>query len=60
LRSAKQWTKETEKFVKLASRDEKLADMALGILHGRLSIHEYRWKLVRRYLYVYFKEMFSE
>ena len=60
LHSAKRWTKETEKFVKLASRDEKLADMALGILHGRLSIHEYRWKLVRRYLYVYFKEMFSE
>lgn len=60
LHSAKQWTKETEKFVKLASRDEKLADMALGILHGRLSIHEYRWKLVRRYLYVYFKEMFSK
>jgi geranylgeranyl reductase family protein len=59
-RSAKQWTKENEKFVKLASRDEKLADMALGILHGRLSIHEYRWKLIRRYLYVYFKEMFSK
>jgi len=60
LRSAKQWTKETEKFVELASRDEKLADMALGILHGRLSIHEYRWKLIRRYLYVYFKELFSK
>lgn len=59
-RSTKQWTKENEKFVKLASRDEKLADMALGILHGRLSIHEYRWKLIRRYLYVYFKELFSK
>lgn len=60
LRSAKQWTKENEKFVELASRDEKLADMALGILHGGLSIHEYRWKLIRRYLYVYFKELFSK
>jgi geranylgeranyl reductase family protein len=60
LRFAKQWTKENEKFVELASRDEKLADMALGILHGWLSIHDYKWKLIKRYLYVYFKEMFSK
>jgi len=60
LRSTKQWTKDTEKFVKLASRDEKLADIALGILHGELSIYEYRWKLMSRYLYVYFKELFSK
>jgi len=60
LRSAKQRTKENEKIIELASRDEKLADMALGVLHGGLSIHEYRWKLIRRYLYVYFRELFSK
>jgi geranylgeranyl reductase family protein len=59
-RSFKQRTKENEKIVKLASRDEKFADMALGILHGELSIYEYRWKLMSRYLYVYFKELFSK
>lgn len=59
LHYTKQWTKDTEKLIKLASRDEKLADMALGILHGRLSINDYRWKLIRRYLYVYFKDLFS-
>ena len=56
----KQRTKDNEKFVELASRDEKLAAMALGVLHGRLSIHEYRWKLLKRYVYVYFKELFSK
>ncbi len=60
LRSTKQRTKGTEKFVKLASRDKKLADMALGILHGELSIYEYRRKLISRYLYVNFKEIFSK
>jgi flavin-dependent dehydrogenase len=60
LRFTKQRTKGREKFVKLASRDEKLADMALGIVHGELSINEYRWKLISRYLYVNFKEIFSK
>jgi len=59
LRSTKNLTIQTEKFVKLASRDEKLADIALSILKGDISIHKYRWKLIRRYLYVYFKELFS-
>ena len=39
---------------------EKLTDMVLSVIHGGLSIHEYRWKLIRRYLYVYFKELFSK
>ena len=60
LRFTKQWTKESEKFVELASKDEKLTDMTLGIIHGKISIREYRWKLIRRYLYVYFKELFSK
>jgi len=60
LRSTKNLTMKTEKFVKLASRDEKLADIALSILHGEVSIHDYRWKLTKRYLYVYFKEVFSK
>jgi len=57
LRSTKQLTKDPEKFIRLASRDEKLADILLGVLHGGLSIHEYRWKLISRYLYVYLKEL---
>ena len=60
LRSTKNMRNQTEKFLKLASRDAKLADIALGILHGGISIREYRWKLIRRYLYVIFKELFSK
>ena len=60
MRFTKQWTSEKDKIVELASKDEKLTAMALGILHGGISIHEQRWKLARRYLYVYFKELFSK
>jgi len=59
LRSTKNFREQTEKFLKLASRDKKLADITLGMLHGRLSIREYRWKLIGRYLYVYFKDLFG-
>lgn len=52
--------RQTEKFIRLASKDEKLADIVLSILHGSLSIYEYRWKLMRRYLYVSFKDLFSK
>ena len=60
LSSTRRWQIETEKFIKLASRDKKLAGMALDILQGRLSIHECKWKLIRRYLYVNFKELFRK
>ena len=59
LRSIKKKLKDNEKFLKIVGSDEKLADMTLGVLQGRFSIHDYRWKLISRYLYVYFKELFS-
>jgi len=59
LRATKGLRKETDKFIRLVSKDEKLADIAVSILHGSLSIHDYRWKLIRRYLYVSFKDLFS-
>jgi flavin-dependent dehydrogenase len=60
LRSNKQWTKGPKNFVKLASKDKKLAEIALGILQGELSINEYKWKLISRYLYAKFKDKFSK
>lgn len=57
LRSAK-IGKKAEKLVKFATRDEKLAEIALGVLHGRLSVQEYRWKLIRRYIYDSVKDLF--
>jgi len=55
----KQWTKGPKKIVKLASKDKKLGELAFSILQGELSIYEYRWRLISRYLYVYFKDLFS-
>lgn len=49
-----------DKFIRLASKDEKLADIALSILHGSLSINEYKWKLIKRYIYVKLKYLFSK
>lgn len=60
LRLTKNIRVDTEKFVKLASRDKKLADISLDILHGNVSISEYSWKLITRYLYANFKELFSK
>ena len=58
LRSTKNMTMKTEKFVKLASKDEKLANIAIGMINGGYSIREYKWKLIRRYIYVSFKDIF--
>jgi len=48
-----------EKLVKLASKDEKLADVTLGILHGGLSIQDYKLELIIRYLYASVKDLFE-
>ena len=60
LQSNKQWTKGPRNFVKLASKDKKLAEIALGILQGELSVNEYKWRLISRYLYAKFKDKFSK
>lgn len=60
LGSTKNMTMNTEKFVKLSSKDQKLANIAIGIMNGEYSIREYKWKLIRRYLYVSFKDLFNK
>jgi len=59
LSSTKSMSGDTEKVVKLASKNEKLTDVALGILHGGLSIQDYRLELIVRYLYASFKDRFE-
>jgi len=51
-RMTKRLKKSDETFIKLASKDEKLKELAVSVVHGGLSINEYKWKLIRRYLYV--------
>jgi geranylgeranyl reductase family protein len=60
LRLTKNRLKDNEKFLKIVGSDKKLEDMALGLLQGRLNLHEVKWKLIIRFLYVYFRELFSK
>ncbi len=59
LSTTKGMRSQTDKFIRLAGKDEKLADIALSIIQGSLSIYDYRWKLIRRYLYAKIKDLFS-
>lgn len=59
LGASKQWGKDTEKAVRLASKDKKFTEMALEVVTGNLSFQKCKWKLVRRLLYVYFKDIFG-
>jgi len=59
LGSTKGMNGDIEKVVRLASKSEKLTDVALGILHGGLSVREYRVELIIRYLYASFKDLFD-
>ena len=54
----KQRRKPNEKLIKLASRDKKLAELVLGIMSGELSVEEYKWKIIRRYLYGSIRDLF--
>jgi len=58
LRTSKRWEKMTEKLVKLISRDKIIAEMALDIGMGNLTIHECKWTIVRRLLYLRCKDIF--
>jgi len=46
----------SEEIVRLASKDSKLADITLSVLHGGLSISKYQTKLFRRFAWVNFKD----
>jgi len=50
--------KNMEKFVRFASKDKKLADVALGILHGELGVRDHKMELTYRVLINSFKDVF--
>jgi geranylgeranyl reductase family protein len=54
--TAKYMRSSSEYVVRLASKDKKLAEISLGVLHGGLSISKCQGKLARRYVWVNFKE----
>ncbi len=56
----KKWAKDTDGFIRYTKSDKKLADMVLDIFHGNKSFHEYKWKLLKRALYVYLREFIKQ
>jgi flavin-dependent dehydrogenase len=55
----KQWGKGSEKFVRLLTKDKKLAKLTMGVTGGQISISRYRLAIIFRYIYVSFKDRFS-
>ena len=55
----KQWGKDSEKFVRLLTKDKKLAKLTMGVTGGQISISRYRLAIIFRYIYVSFKDRFS-
>ena len=56
----KMWGTDSEKIVRLLSKDLKFAKLIIGITGGRISISKYRTKLIIRYIYVLIKDFFSK
>ena len=56
----KMWGTDSEKIVRLLSKDLKFAKLIIGITGGRISISRYRTKIIIRYIYVLIKDFFSK
>ena len=56
----KMWGNDSERFVRLLSKDLKFAKLIVGITGGRISISRYRTKIIIRYIYVLIKDFFSK
>jgi len=56
----KMWGTDSEKIVRLMSKDQKFAKLIIGVTGGRVSISKYKTVLITRYIYVLIKDFFSE
>jgi len=56
----KQWGKNSEKFVKLMTKDKKLAKLVIGATGGQLSISRYKKIIIFRYLFALFKDKLNK
>jgi geranylgeranyl reductase family protein len=56
----KRWRDRAETVVKLASGDKVIAEYAFDVAVGNVSIHEIKWKLARRFIFLYFKDLFRK
>ncbi|MBN1280354.1 MAG: geranylgeranyl reductase family protein [Candidatus Thermoplasmatota archaeon] len=55
-----QWGKNSEKIIRLMSRDKKFAYLIVGITGGQISFTKYKLPLILRYLYVSLRDVFRK
>lgn len=46
-----------EKYIKIVSKDTQLIDMLLNITNNQVRIHTYKWKIIRRFMSLYVKNL---
>lgn len=54
-----QWGKDSEKIVRLFTRDKKFAQLVTGVTGGQISFSKYTGALIIRYIYASIKDLFS-
>lgn len=59
LSTTKRLDGDTDKFFNVVNKDDYLSNMLLGIMSGQLSPHEYRWKIIKRYIYLKIRGIFQ-
>ena len=55
-----QWGKDSEKIVRLFTRDKKFAQLLIGVSGGQISFSKYKGALIIRYVYASLKDLFSK
>ncbi len=53
-----QWGKDSEKIIRLMTRDKKFAKLIIGVTGGQISFRKYRTVLILRYVYLSLKNLF--
>ncbi len=53
------WLKNSEKFIKIISKDKRLINIASGFLYGNLRIRDYRSKIISYYIQDRIKDVFG-
>jgi geranylgeranyl reductase family protein len=59
-RYTKNWIDSKNTVIKYTKNDKKLADMALSIFQGDKSLYDYKWKIMTRALYVFFRDFLRQ
>ncbi len=55
-----QWGKDSERIIRLMTRDKKFAKLIIGVSGGQISFRKYRTPLILRYVFLSFKNLFRK